>query len=276
MSDEVNRSAEIEGGFVLMARSIANSSLMTTPSNAFKVAIWLLARVRYEDYKWFDRIQNKDIVIKRGEVTCNYKDITEKTNLSLQQVRSAIEHLAGRGKGEGHGFIEDITPNEVKVAHGYMHFRIVKYEHYQCMNNYFTPVLPITHEQHRANTGLTQEQHSDNTYLSNDKEQISKDKKENTPLDADDQLSLHLAKIHNQYCPAQGRELSRKHFKSALTTGLKITEQDIIARKGMMCWDVVKDLQNGTSNSGQGKIRGAENKSKKPGDYSRGVEYYNR
>lgn len=147
MSDEVNHSAEIEGGFILVARAIANSSLMSTPSNAFKVAIWLLARARFEDYKWYDHIQKKDIVIKRGEVTCNYDNIVEKTNLSLMQVRTAIEHLLG------HGFLQDITPKEVKVAHGYMHFKIVKYDHYQLMDNYFN--TRITQGQHRDNLQVT-------------------------------------------------------------------------------------------------------------------------
>lgn len=75
-------------------------------------------------------------------------------------------------------------------------------------------------------------------------------------LDPNDQLSLHLAKIHNQYCPAQSIELSRKHFMSALTTGLKITEQDIMNRKGMMCWNVVKELQNETIQTSAGRRKG--------------------
>jgi len=132
MPDIINKPPEIPGGFVLIARGIAKSSLMTTPSNAFKVSIWMLAKARYEDYKWFDSIRKKDIVIKRGELTFNYDDIVETTNLTYSQVRTAVEHLLG------HGFIQDLTPKEVKVAHGYMHFRIVKFEHYQLMNNYYS------------------------------------------------------------------------------------------------------------------------------------------
>jgi hypothetical protein len=76
-----------------------------------------------------------------------------------------------------------------------------------------------------------------------EEEQKKNQKKKEVSLDPNDQISFHLAKLHNQYCPAQGIDLSRKHFLSALNTGLKITEQDILNRKGILCWDVIKELQ---------------------------------
>jgi hypothetical protein len=67
--------------------------------------------------------------------------------------------------------------------------------------------------------------------------------------DEKDQIALHLAKLHNQYCPAQEIALSRKHFLSALNTGLKIKEQDIENNKGMLCWNIIKLLEGGKNGS---------------------------
>lgn len=148
----------IQGGFVILARAIQNSSLMKMKGNDVKFAMYLLADANWQDVKWYDEHQRKEIIVKRGEMVGTLRSWAGGASMSLQSVRSALKRLLW------HGFIQDITPTPVKRAHGYTHLRIRKYETYQDVTNYV--VAETTQGQHRTNTGLTQDQH---TSLNKDK-----------------------------------------------------------------------------------------------------------
>lgn len=123
----------------------------------------------------------------------------------------------------------------------------------------------------------------DPTYTESETKSYSdtKEKEVRPPLDSDDRLALDLAQSHRVNCKEGKMEWAKDIFYSALKREVKAKdiEQMIIKNPGVESKSIVRMVEgdkNGTSNSGQGKVRGAENKSKKPGDYSRGVEYYNR
>lgn len=149
---------KIQGGFVLLARAIQNSSLMKMKGNDVKLAMYLLAGANWQNVKWYDEYQHKEIIIKRGEILGTLRSWAKGATMSLQAIRTSLKRLAC------HGFVLHITPNTVKRAHGYTHLRIRKYELYQDVTSYV--VSKSTHDQHTTNTRPTHDQH---TSLNKDK-----------------------------------------------------------------------------------------------------------
>jgi hypothetical protein len=123
----------IKGGFVLLSRAIRFSSLMKMKGNDVKLAMYLLAESNWQDVKWYDEHQHKEIVVKRSELVGTLSAWSSGATMSVKSVRTALRRLLA------HGFIKDITPKAVKRAHGYTHLRIRKYEKYQDVTNYVVP-----------------------------------------------------------------------------------------------------------------------------------------
>lgn len=121
----VEDSEAIEGGYVLLARRISESSLMTMPDAAFKVAIWLLGKAQWRPRKVFDKYAKKEIVVDRGEWLGTMAQIVETANLSKSQVSHAFERLFQ------HGFLADRRTPEAKSGQGFMHVSLCKYMVYQ-------------------------------------------------------------------------------------------------------------------------------------------------
>ena len=115
----------IEGGFFLLARKIIHSSLFSMSGNDVKLAIYILARARYEDRAWFCRYHMRDIIIGLGELTTTISELSEGTRLTSKETRTSLNHLLS------HGIIENITPEVVKRANGYTHLKVCKYDTYQ-------------------------------------------------------------------------------------------------------------------------------------------------
>jgi DNA-binding Lrp family transcriptional regulator len=141
----------IEGGFVLLARQIINSSLMAMKGNDVKLAICFLGKANWQDRKWHDRWQHKEIIIKRGELIGTLRTWAKEAKMTLKETRNALRRLLE------HGFIQHITPNTVKRAQGYTHLRIRKYEKYQDLTNY--RVAKRAQGGHRVGTEWAQSGH---------------------------------------------------------------------------------------------------------------------
>lgn len=140
----------------MLARGIRQSSFMSCPDSAFKLAVWLLAGTRYKDYEWYDKYQRKRIVIHPGEVTFTIKQAMEDTKMSRMRVRVALKHVLY------HGIFTDITPATVKLTNGYKHYKATKYQFYQDMDNY------VGIEQVPSNHRVTNEQPSSNQRITNE------------------------------------------------------------------------------------------------------------
>ena len=87
-------------------------------------------------------------MIKPGEVLASYNFLAEKTGLSIQQVRTAIDHLIAT---------HDITHRTINKTNV---FTIVSYNKWQSGNTMEN--TSATHKQHINNTSETYEQHIDN------------------------------------------------------------------------------------------------------------------
>jgi hypothetical protein len=143
---------QIQGGYVLLARAIRFSSLMKMKGNDVKLAIYLLAGAAYQDIKWYDEHQHKEIIIRRGETIGTLREWASGASMTFRSVRTSLKRLAE------HGFIEDITPESVKRAHGYTHLRIRKFEKYQDFMNYVG--AKTTHDRHSPDTRPTHDRHT--------------------------------------------------------------------------------------------------------------------
>lgn len=112
----------------------------------------LLLTANYEDKKWMG------MVVKRGQRVCSYKGLSQESGLSLQSVRTALNHLKSTG---------EVT---YQAAPQYGLITISNYEKYQGLTD------QPTNEQQAANKQLTNDQQQ----LKKDKE-VKKDKKERIP-----------------------------------------------------------------------------------------------
>ena len=106
-------------------------------------------------------------VIKAGEVLASYNFLAEKTGLSIQQVRTAIDHLIAT---------HDITHRTINKTNV---FTIVSYNKWQSGNTMEN--TSVTHNQHINNTSVTHKQHIDNIssttpiYCKNEENEIMKE-----------------------------------------------------------------------------------------------------
>ena len=101
----------------------------------------LLITANYEDKKWMGK------VIKRGQRVCSYKGLSEESGISVQSVRTALNHLKSTG--------------EVTYQSGpqYGLVTISNYEKYQGLTDQ-----------------PTSQQQTTNNQLTNDQQQLKKDK----------------------------------------------------------------------------------------------------
>lgn len=81
----------IKGGFIKIDRNIVNWRWYGD-ANTMRVFIHLLLTANYED-KPFERL-----IIQRGEVATSYEAIAKKLNLSVRNVRTALNHLKSTGE----------------------------------------------------------------------------------------------------------------------------------------------------------------------------------
>jgi hypothetical protein len=123
----------IEGGFVVLARQIIGSSLMKMRAEDFKLAVYFIAKVNWQDSNWHDQWQHKEIIIKRGETIGSITVWSTEAKMSRRKTRTATKHLFENG------FLLNLTPECVKRANGYTHIFVPNYEFYQDITNYLVP-----------------------------------------------------------------------------------------------------------------------------------------
>lgn len=132
----------LDSGFVSLHRSLLNWEWYKD-TNTKAVFIHLLLTVNYKPGKW------RGVTIERGQRVCSYASLAKETGLTIQKIRTAIQHLKSTG---------EITWSTTQK---YSLVQVVKYEAYQDVTN-----------------NLTNYQQSSNIVLTQYQQQYNKDNKE--------------------------------------------------------------------------------------------------
>ena len=138
----------LEGGFVRIYRSMLNWEWYTD-TNTKAVFLHLILTSNWEPKKW------RGITVERGQRVFSYVKLSKELHMSLQQTRTAINHLKSTG---------EIT------CSGKPEYSIVTIKNYE---SYQQPTCEAADDQHASNIPPTYEQHQ----LKKDKES-NKDKKD--------------------------------------------------------------------------------------------------
>jgi hypothetical protein len=80
-------------GFVVLYRKIMDSSLWTLSGDDFKLACALLLLANWQDKKWLDRYQGKEITIKRGQFITSQANLSTESGLTVKKVRNGLDRL---------------------------------------------------------------------------------------------------------------------------------------------------------------------------------------
>lgn len=99
----------------------------------FKLAVYFIAKANWQDEKWYDQWQRKEVIIKRGEIIGSVQKWSKDANMTYKQTRTALKRLALTR------FLLILTPECVKRAKGYTHISVPNYEFYQDITNYLCP-----------------------------------------------------------------------------------------------------------------------------------------
>lgn len=214
MSISDSSSEHIEGGYLLLPRRITESSLYAMNGNDLKLAVLFMCLANFEPRKWPDRFQQKEIIIGRGEFVGTHKQWADKTALSLKETRNGIKRLCW------HGFLEDLTPENVKRAHGYTHLRICKYEVYQNPQNYV---------RHSKGIGGANNGHSAALRRAH---YINKDKKENNDKNGNKENTHTIpAEVNNSKNVEHANDTGNRVFDKAIPFTEIIESLNTITRK---------------------------------------------
>lgn len=106
----------INSGFIKIDRKITEWRWYSD-ANTIRVFLHLLLIANYED-KPFEKV-----IIRRGEAATSYDAIAQKLNLSIRNVRTALNHLKSTG---------EVT---VKVTRRFSIVTIENWEKYQCIES---------------------------------------------------------------------------------------------------------------------------------------------
>ena len=139
-----------EKGYIKIYRSLLDWEWWSD-DNVLKLYLYILLSANWRDKRW----QGKEI--KRGEFVTSIDKLSAGTNLTRQQVRTALEKLKSSG--------EIITQTQRGVK--YTIIRVCKFDEYQEQQR---DNIEITQKQHRDNTEITSKQHRDNTEITTTKE----------------------------------------------------------------------------------------------------------
>lgn len=140
----------LSGGFVKIHRSIAEWRWYKD-ANTFRVFVHLLLSANYEPHDF------EEITVQRGQLVTSYSSLSQQLGLSIQNVRTALNHLKSTG---------EITVNQHTK---YSVITVQNYDTYQVTNI-------------EANNQLTGSQQATNKQLTTMEEGIrrnNKDKKDN-------------------------------------------------------------------------------------------------
>lgn len=157
-----------DNGYMKLFRKISEWEWYDDPVT-FKVFLHFLITARWQDGSWHG------IEIKRGEVLESLPSIAQKNGLTVQNVRTAIQHLLNTNS---------ITIRKAGRFHVYM---VSEYEKYQCQHEY----------QQESNREVTENQQESNREVTAHKErkESKEGKKERVLRESKDSLSQsdHIA-----------------------------------------------------------------------------------
>lgn len=133
----------IEGGYVMLARKVAYSSLFTLPANDFKVAAACMVMANHQEGRWWDDLAQEEVLIPRGSFISSVRKIAGLTKLSEKVVRNALRRLekvnflhrnvVKRAQDRAH----PPGGNRAQVwAHRYSLITLIKYDFYNDPTNY--------------------------------------------------------------------------------------------------------------------------------------------
>lgn len=145
----------LESGYVLDYRSVLSWEWYKD-ANTSRLFRHLVLTVNYEDRKWRGK------VIKRGQRVTSYQQLSSELNISVQGIRTAINHLKSTGEITYLGTRE----NSVITVNNYDTFQCLTHE---STDGQQTSNRPLTDHQQQCNTD--KESNTDNT-----------DKKSTTPV----------------------------------------------------------------------------------------------
>lgn len=157
-----------DNGYMKLFRKISEWEWYDDPAT-FKVFLHFLVTARWQDGSWHG------IEIKRGEVLESLPSIAQKNGLTVQNVRTAIQHLLNTNS---------ITIRKAGRWHVYS---VSEYEKYQCQHDY----------QQESNREVTENQQGGNREVTTHKErkESKESKKERYLRESKDSLSQsdHIA-----------------------------------------------------------------------------------
>ena len=136
----------VSNGFILLHRKIVEWEWYQNP-NTFRVFLHCLLMANFTD----GRFEGKDI--KRGQFVTSLPSLSKQTSLSIQQVRTALDHLKSTGE------ITDTSTSKYRLI------TVVKYDQYQIDNR-------------QNNSQSTGEQQASNSQSTGEQQQYKKNNKE--------------------------------------------------------------------------------------------------
>ena len=143
-----------------------------TDANTFRVFFHLVLIANHKDNKW------RGIDVKRGQTITSYSKLGLALDLSVQQIRTALDKL---------------EPNEItrKTTNKYTLINIVNYSIYQDKKS-----EDNTHSNTQDNNQITNEQQSNNNQITTNKNEENEDNEKNekkNPKWADEDIELILS-----------------------------------------------------------------------------------
>ena len=160
-----------DNGYMKLFRKISEWEWYDDPVT-FKVFLHFLITARWQDGSWHG------IEIKRGEVLESLPSIARKNGLTVQNVRTAIQHLLNTNS---------ITIRKVRRCHIY---RVSEYEKYQCQQDYQQESnREVTGNQQKGNREVTAHKESKESKESKEgkKERVLRESKDS--LSQSDQIA---------------------------------------------------------------------------------------
>lgn len=123
-------------GWVKIHRKILDNPIAKKPSWAW-LWIFLLLNANHEDKRFI--FNNRDILVKRGELITGRKQLSKKSGVTQQSIRSALEYLKSTNQ---------IT---IKPTNKFSIITILNYETYQEVTSKLTNQQPASNQQATTN-----------------------------------------------------------------------------------------------------------------------------
>jgi len=195
-----------------------------TDANTFRVFFHLVLIANHKDNKW------RGIDVKRGQTITSYSKLGLALDLSVQQIRTALDKL---------------EPNEItrKTTNKYTLINIVNYSIYQDKKS-----EDNTHSNTQDNNQITNEQQSNNNQITTNKNEENEENEKNE----DNKDNKQYKDIYDYYISMN--LIKHKKYSTTISNGIKaaVKEYDIETIKA--CIERHKKVVELTKNKGKYKV----------------------